>query len=210
MNRFFISLALASLLGPVPAFAQAQAPPTQPQQQEDRGGFGVQIVGGPLFTTLDAAQEALDTSSGAGYLVGISMGGNRGGLVGIGADVLYGKKKEEVSGTGFEQSVVHVPVMLKVNLGSENRNGVSVFALGGGFFDWQFDAKATLLNVIIPVDSDGYEVGWLVGGGVEVLRFSVQARYMRGVKEIDKTFAVAHATDIKKQSIAILFGFRLN
>lgn len=212
MTRFFISITLASLLGPVPAFAQTQAPPPQTivvQQEEDHGGFGVQVVGGPLFSTLSDAQSH-ESSSKMGYLVGISMGGNRGGRVGIGADVLYGKKNGEINGTAFDQSVVHVPVMLKVNIGSQNRNGVSVFALGGGFFDWQFDASSSLLNVNISNDTSGYEVGWVVGGGVEVLRFSIQARYAQGVKEIGKTFTLGNATDIKTQSIAILFGFRIS
>lgn len=208
MNRFFISLALASLLGPVPAFAQTQAPP--PQQEDDHGGFGVQIVGGPLFSSFRDAPGIRDSANKMGYLVGISMGGNRGGRVGVGADVLYGKKKAEINGTAYDQTVVHVPVMLKVNLGSENRNGLSVFALGGGFFDWQFSATSHLFNVNISNDTSGYEVGYVLGGGVEVMRFSVQARYAQGMKEIGKTFNWANAADIKTQSVAILFGFRLN
>jgi len=138
------------------------------------------------------------------------MGGNRGGVLGVEADVLYGKKGAKLNipvvGTvDFEQQVIHVPVMLKVNAGSGSVNGPSVFAVGGGFFDWQFDSKQ---GSNPSKNTDGYEVGWVVGGGVEVLRFSVQARLMRGVKEISKD--LVSAQDSKSKGFVVLFAFRLN
>lgn len=205
LSTVALSMVAALALGSSAAFAQQTPPP----QHEDSGqsGLGVQIVGGPLFSNL-ADAEGLHTANRAGYLVGISLGGNRGGRVGIGADVLYGKKSAEVNGSNFDQNVVHVPVMLKVNVGSTNRNGLSVFGLAGGFFDWQFSSK--LANVDISKDTDGFEVGYVAGVGFEVLRFSVQGRYIRGLREINKTFTVAQSTEVKTQSFLVLLGFRLN
>ena len=178
---FLTSLALAS-----PAFAQApatQQPPPPPQtstRSSGAEGFGIQLGGGPLFANFSDAQNL---ESKAGWLLGVLMGGNRGGTVGVEADVLYGKRGVTVPFFGdFDQSVIHVPVMLKINGGSSNVNSLSVFGVGGGYFDWQFGAK--LGNVDISDDTNGYEVGWVIGGGVEVLRFSGQVRYMRGIRQV--------------------------
>jgi len=212
--RVMLSLIAMLALGCASAFAQTPAG-QQPPPPPPRGGtgphegFGIQIAGGPIFASLDDV-NGTNFSSKAGWLVGLAMGGNRGGVVGVEADVLYGKKgaKLNIPGVGdFEQQVVHVPVMLKLNAGSGNVNGLSVFGVGGGFFDWQFDSKVGSN----PADNtNGYEVGWVLGGGVEVLRFSVQARYMKGLREISKEFDVVNSQESKSKGFLILFAFRLN
>lgn len=202
-------------LGSASAFAQAPAtqqppPPPPPRASSGAEGFGIQIGGGPIFANF---ADATNVDSKVGWLAGLLMGGNRGGTVGVEADVLYGQKGVTIHIPGFrdqdfEQHVVHVPVMLKVNAGSGNVNGLSVFGVGGGFFDWQF--KSTINNVDIAGDTSGYEVGWVLGGGVEILRFSVQARLMRGLRQINKTFDVANSRESKSKGFVILFAFRLN
>lgn len=215
-RRILVASSIVAVLGFTSPAAFAQEAVSQQDavsqqeavSQDDRQeGLGVQIVGGPLFSNLTNVTN-LDVGSGAGYLVGLSMGGNRGGRVGVGADVLYGKKSSEISGSNFDQSVIHVPVMLKVNLGQRTRSGFSVLALGGGFFDWQFNSK--LGDIDISEDTDGYEVGLVFGAGVEFVRVSVQGRYMRGLKQIGREFDLANAADSQTQSFAILFGVRLN
>ena len=170
-------------------------------------GFGIQLLGGVLFANLTDAQ-GLNTGNKTGWLVGLGLGGNRGGRLGVEADVLYGRKGATINGQDFDQHVVDVPVMLKVNVGSTHVNGLSVFVQGGGFFDWQFGS--TLNNVDISQNTNGYEVGAVLGGGVEIKRLSVQGRYIRGLREIDKTFNLGASTDVKTQAFAILVGFRLN
>jgi outer membrane protein with beta-barrel domain len=206
-------LILASLvLGASPAFAQApaaQQPPPPPRATSSSGGaegFGFQIGGGPLFANFTDAQGL---ESKAGWLVGVLMGGNRSGTVGVEADVLYGKRGVTVPIFGsFDQRVVHVPVMLKINGGSPDREGLSFFGVGGGYFDWQFSGK--LGNVDISEDTDGYEVGWVVGAGVEVLRVSGQVRFMRGIRQIGKNFDVARSVDSESKAVVVLVAFRLN
>jgi Outer membrane protein beta-barrel domain len=214
-----VSLLALLALSAAPAFAQApasQQPPPPPRQTSTRSsgaeGFGIQLGGGPIFSSLDDAQ-GLDLKTKTGWLAGLLMGGNRGGTVGVEADVLYGEKGAKFSVPGgteqeFTQHVVHVPVMLKLNGGSGNANGLSVFGLGGGFFDWQFSSKIN--DVDITGDTSGYEVGWLVGGGVEVLRFSVQARYAKGVRQISKNFDVANTFESNSKAFVVLVAFRLN
>ena len=202
------SLLATLVLSAPPAFAQApasQQPPPQPQRASTgpHEGFGFQIGGGPVFASIDDAQA----KQKAGWLVGVLMGGNRGGTVGVEADVLYGQKGATINHVDFDQKVVHVPVMLKINGGSGNVNGVSVFGLGGGYFDWLFSGK---INQSPADTTNGYEVGWTAGAGVEVLRFSVQARYVKGVKAIDRDFDVANTQDSKSKSFVVLVAFRLN
>jgi hypothetical protein len=182
----------------IPTFAQQGSS----NRQE---GIGVQVVGGPTFNSvLDS--EGLDVQSQAGYLVGLSFGGNRGGRVGVGADVLFGKQRLKVGDDTLSQNVVHVPVMVKVNLGQRSANGVSVFALGGGYYNWEFGGKVNDLS--LSEDTNGHEFGWTAGAGVEVLRMSIQGRYLRGLKTLDKTFK--NAEDSKSQAVVVLVGFRLN
>jgi hypothetical protein len=201
---------LAGVFGAAPAMAQGTAqtapPPPQNQGTGPHEGLGIQLIGGGVFANLTDI-TGVKTESRTGYLVGLAMGGNRGGTVGVEADVLYGKKGATINGKDFDVSIVHVPVMLKVNVGSKNVNGLSFFGVGGGFFDWQFDST-DIPN--ISKDTKGYEVGYVLGGGVEFFRFSVQARYIRGVKQIDRTFALAAANDSNTQAFAVLFAFRLN
>jgi hypothetical protein len=189
----------AILAGSPPAFAQA------PSAHE---GLGVQIAGGPLFSNLTDV-KGLNTGNKTGWLAGLALGGNRGGTAGVEADILYGEKGATINSQDFTQYVIDVPVLLKINLGSSNVNGLSVFVSGGGYFDWLFNSK--LANVDVSHDTDGYEVGWLAGGGVEVLRFSVQARYIRGVREINRSLTSSNPVgDAKGQTFLVLLAFRLN
>jgi hypothetical protein len=191
-----------------PALAQEPAKPAQEKDSSGGHGFGVQVLGGPLFANYQDA-TGLDFDRRTGYLVGLSFGGNRRGVVGVQADVLYGSKPVEVVGKGtLEQSVMHVPVMLKVNLGQQSANGFRAFLLGGGYIEWQFNGK--LQNVDLAEDTSGFEAGFTVGAGFEVLRLGVQARYVRGLRGIDKTFNLGQTTETKSNCFLILFGIRLN
>jgi len=204
-GRMSLGLAVVAVLlaGAPPVFAQ--------QSSGGQEGFGVQVIGGPLFANLVDA-EGFTTSQKTGWLVGLGLGGNRGGNVGVEADVLYGQRKIEESSTfgtfDLDQHVVDVPVMLKVNIGSSSRNGASGFVQAGGFIDWLFNSK--LQDVDVSSDTDGFQAGVVFGGGVEFLRFSVQGRYYRGLRDINQKFDLAHSGSSKSQAIAILFGFRLN
>lgn len=175
-------------------------------------GPGVQLGGGPIFASLDDAQ-GLDLSTKTGWLVGLLLGGNRDGLFGVETDLLYGEKgaKFHVSGGAdqdFTQRVLHVPVMLKLNAGASSASGLRLFGLGGTYLDWQFSSKIN--DVDIAGDTNGFEVGWVLGGGIEALRFSLQARYVKGVGQISKDFDVASAFESDSKAFVVLFAFRVN
>jgi hypothetical protein len=206
-----LALLVGLALSASPALAQApqtQQPPPPPQRASTgpHEGFGIQLGGGPIFSSFDDV-AGLQIDQKAGWVAGLLMGGNRGGTLGVEADVLYGQKGAKINNVDFDQKVVHVPVMLKINGGSGNVNGVSIFGLGGGYFDWLFSGK---INQSPADTTNGFEVGWTAGGGVEVLRFSVQARYIKGLKAIDRNFNVANSQDSKSKSFVVLVAFRLN
>jgi hypothetical protein len=203
--RTAVATVLFGVLFGVPS-ASAQSQTSASQNSGPHEGVGVQLIGGPLFATLTEAKD-FSTKTRAGYLVGLGIGGNRGGVIGIEGDILYGEKGAKINGTSFDVKVVHVPIMLKANIGSGSVNGPSLFVTGGGFFDWQF-ASNNIPN--LTNDTKGYEVGYVLGGGIEILRFSLQGRYIRGLKEIDRKFAISAADDSNTQAFAVLFGFRLN
>jgi opacity protein-like surface antigen len=191
-----------------PALAQEPAAPAQDKNSSGGHGFGVQVLGGPLFSNYDDV-TGLNFDQRIGYLIGMAFGGNRRGVVGIQGDVLYGSKPVEIVGKGtLEQSVVHVPVMLKVNLGQASAHGFRAFLLGGGYIEWQFNGK--LQNVNLADDTSGFEAGFTVGGGFEVLRLGIQARWVRGLRGIDKTFNLGQTVEMKSNCFLLLFGLRLN
>jgi hypothetical protein len=191
-----------------PALAQEPAVPAQEKDSSGGHGFGVQVLGGPLFANYEDV-TGIDFNLRTGYLIGMAFGGNRRGVIGVQADVLYGSKPVEIVGKGtLEQSVVHVPVMLEVNLGQKTAQGFRAFLLGGGYIEWQFNGK--LQNVDLAGDTSGFEVGFTVGGGFEVLRLGVQARYVRGLRGIDKTFNLGQTVETKSNCFLLLFGIRLN
>ena len=206
--RIVAMIFVAAICCAGPVLAQDPAMPAPDNNSSGARGFGVQVLGGPLFANYDDV-AGLDFNRRTGYLVGLAFGGNRGGVLGVEADVLYGSKPVEIAGVGrFKQSVVHVPVMLKVNLGQESANGFRGFLLGGGYVEWQFNGK--LQDVDLSDDTSGFEAGFTVGAGFEVLRLGVQARYIRGMRGIDRTFDLSETFEMKSNGFLLLFAFRLN
>jgi len=193
--------------GSTPAFAQDSS------SGGNQEGFGAQVMGGLLFPSISTDVARTGESAKTGWLVGFGLGGNRGGRVGVEADVLYGQRKSDVSRTGFAtteftQNVVDVPVMLKGNIGSTSRQGLSIFVQGGAYFDWLF--SGSLGSVDISNDTNGFEVGGVIGGGVEFVRVSVQGRYYFGLRDITQTFDVANSVNSKSKAFGIFAAFRLN
>jgi len=184
-----------------------------PEMARAQDGFGVQLGGGPIFASVDEAQ-GFDLSTKTGWLIGLLLGGNRGGVFGVEADLLYGEKGAKFHAPGsstdqdFTQHVLHVPVMLKLNAGASSASGLRLFGVGGTYLDWQFSSKINDLD--ISGDTNGFEVGWVLGGGIEALRFSLQGRYMKGVGQISKDFNILNALDSNSKAFVVLFGFRLN
>lgn len=223
-TRLVLSLsalaAAAVLLAPAPAGAQITAPSdstfltagmaqtTQPAQSTSGGGVGFGVKGGWLYNSFDSANESLDSTNG--WELGIFFGGNRNGVVGVMGELLYAKKTIQRLKATVPTDIYYleIPILLRVNIGSANKNkGVIVYGLVGPVFDVNLQAKQEDLDV-----KDNYEslnVGILGGGGIEISRFILEARYNWGLMNMLNVSKLVDQ-ELKNQSFALLLGLRLN
>ena len=190
-----------------------QAPPPPGGGGKPAEGFGIGAKIGPLWTSYTAAStSSFKFKTSTGSEGGIWFGGNRGGRVGVMGEVLYAKKKQEVDTTATTGSTslqyLEIPILLRINIGSRSRNGVSVYGLVGPVFD--INLKAEVNGVDVKSAYESLDLGILGGAGVEITRFLVEGRYNRGLRNVLKSTNAASILDIKTSSFALLFGVRLN
>lgn len=188
----------------VSGIAQGQNQNTRPSSQ----GFGFGVKGGPLFSKFQEAKETFKNNNG--FEAGIFFGGNRPGGIGVMGEILYAKKgSKDASGTlTIDSYYLEIPVLLRVNLGSANRNtGAIVYGIGGPVFDILLKSQQNGLDV--KANYESLDLGILAGAGVEVSRFLVEGRYNWGVRNVLKATG-SSASDIKTRSFALLLGVRFN
>jgi hypothetical protein len=172
------------------------------------GGVGFGIKGGWLYNSFDSAHESLDSTNG--WEAGIFFGGNRNGVVGVMGELLYAKKTIQPLKTSTPTDIyfLEIPVLMRINIGSSNINkGAIFYVLVGPVFDVNLKAKQADLDV-----KDNYEslnVGILGGGGLEISRFIVEARYNWGLMNLLNTSQFVDQ-ELKNQSFAVLLGLRFN
>ena len=174
---------------------------------ERHEGIGIGIKGGWLFPEFSTDSAEFDKRTG--QQIGIFFGGNRPGLIGVMAEVNYGKKGGTTEGDqDFDFTFVSVPVVLRVNAGSRDLSGVSFYGIVGPQFDWLL--KRELGDVDIEDDTEGFELSVVAGAGIEITRFIVEFRYIHGLRAVSKEFDVFDSDELKSKAYAILFGFRFN
>lgn len=176
--------AVAGLFMATPAFAQ---------------GVGVGALGGITMTSAKTDGDGgieISTKNGTGYMLGIWFGGNRGGRVGVMGEFSWVVKKTSFIDFGDEitqeLSYVEIPVLLRINTGSLNREKPSFYLLLGPVFDIQVKSAVELdgLSVDSPDDAyKGLDIGFLGGAGFEVARFGIEGRYSWGLKSVLATDA---------------------
>lgn len=196
-NRILLGLTLFVLtLGASPAFAQNDT------------GVGVGIKGGLLFSNLDFGEDDDFLKNKTGFVGGLFIGGNRGGLLGVEADIFYARKGASVDGSGsdFDLHMLEIPVLLRVNTGSGSLSGARLYGLAGPSMG--FRLKSEFGGIDIVDFTEGYDVNLVLGAGVELTRFLVEVRHNRGLKNISKNFS--QSADIKTRSWAVLLGLRFN
>jgi hypothetical protein len=196
--RYFVAaVAVTWALGASVTPAHAQSDP----------GIGVGVKGGLLFSTLDFGANDDFLANKTGFIGGLFIGGNRGGVVGVEADLFYAVKGATTDAGGdYDIRVLEIPVLLRVNAGSSSRSGVSAYGLLGPAINFRLESK---FNGIDIVDStEGYDVNLVVGGGIEITRFIAELRYNHGLRNISKRFSAS--SDIKTRSFAALIGVRFN
>jgi hypothetical protein len=187
-----------------------QAPPPPGGGGPRASGFGVGAKIGPLFTSYNAASCDGCFNTSTGWEGGIWFGGNRGGRVGVMGEILYAKKKQEGSQLTGSTSLqyLEIPILMRVNIGSPSRNGISVYGLVGPVFD--VNLKASIGDRDVKSNYESLDLGLLFGGGIEITRFLVEGRFNHGLRNVLKSGNLASFGDIKTQSFAVLFGVRFN
>jgi hypothetical protein len=176
------------------------------QDEDSEEGFGIGVKIGPLWSNLDLDDDVTPADRKAGFLGGIWFGGNRSGTIGVMGEVNYGRRKSELGTQEFKQDFINVNAFLRGNFGSESREGVAGYVIAGPGID--INLTTELDDVDIKDDVENFTVDLVLGAGVEITRFIVELRYIRGLKAINKEFN--ESSDIKTEAIALLFGFLFN
>jgi hypothetical protein len=185
-------------------------PPPPPGGSGPRAeGFGIGAKIGPLFTSYTAASCDGCFNTNTGWEGGIWFGGNRGGRLGVMGEVLYAKKKQEQANlTGATLQYLEIPILLRINIGSRSRNGISVYGLVGPVFD--VNLKASIGDQDVKSNYQSLDIGILGGAGIEITRFLVEGRFNKGLRNVLNSNNVIGFGDIKTKSFAVLFGVRFN
>ena len=175
-------------------------------------GIGIGVKGGPVFTTLDFSGdvvEGLETENRTGWMGGLFIGGNRPGLVGVGVEINYIKRRVRDTESGLVSSVssIDVPVYLRLNGGSRSLDGVNFYGIVGPAFEINLAADEDGEDIKDSIED--FDLNLVIGGGVEITRFIVEVRYMKGLRNIAKDLSEFDAS-AKSNSFAVLFGVRFN
>lgn len=173
-RRVIIAVVAIAAFAATPAFAQ---------------GVGVGALGGINWTTVRTETNDFDVdfSSGTGWQLGIWFGGNRDGRVGLMGEISYAVKKNTSTVFGIEteleRTYVQIPVLVRINAGSRERDKPSLYFLVGPVFDIQINTKED--GVDSPDDVyEGLEIGLMGGVGFEVARIGIEGRYSYGLKSV--------------------------
>jgi hypothetical protein len=170
-----------------------------------QGGVGVGFKIGPTFA--DFSSDALDIDNRTGWHAGLFIGGNRDGVLGWQTEINWLRRRGlTVLGDEFHLDYVQVPIFLRLNIGTESKNGFAVYAFAGPAFEVKI---ADEINGVTIDDSfEGTDIGLVFGAGTEITRLILEGRYEWGFRRINKTFS--SATEIKTRSFTVLVGVRFN
>jgi len=167
-------------------------------------GIGTGVKGGFLFSSFDfdEASDLLDSSNG--WMAGLFFGGNRPGRVGVMGEINLLATRGE---TGMDSTTIYyaqVPVLLRVNVGSRNIRGPSVYGIIGPAIDLKIGED---LADVAAIDVKSGGVNIVAGAGAELAGFIVEARGTWALRNIATDPAGA---DIDAKTFAVLLGLRFN
>lgn len=189
----------------VAGMAQNQAPAqAQPRVQSSApGGIGVGVKGGVLFSSFRSARD--DYKNSTGWQGTLFIGGNRPGALGVMTELTYAKRGAKDGNATTDTYYLEIPLLLRMNLGSSNRNtGAILYFIGGPAVDILLNAKLDGLDVKSRYeDLDFVAIG---GVGVEVSRLILEARLNWGLRNV----LDGPGNELKTRSFALLGGFRFN
>ena len=209
-----LARAQAPIFGSDPSFLVSglAASATQQQSSSSSGssrheGVGVGVLVGPTFSSFDQANSNFKNNNGLEF--GIFFGGNRPSTVGVEGKLMYVKKgaKDSTGTIQVDTRYLEIPILLRINAGSNSLNGVLGYFIVGPSFDILMKADSGGLDV--KKNYQGLDLGLQIGGGIEITRFIIEASLTKGLRSINNG-NLANLTPIKTRKFAIDFGIRFN
>ena len=186
ITRFAALAVLAFIASSSPAAAQ---------------GAGIKF--GPTFDTFSS--DALDFDNRTGIHAGLFVGGSRDKVVGFQTEFNWLRKNTETeAGQQIRIDYFQLPVLLRLNAGSSSANGFAAYGIVGPAVELKIADE--IQGITLDDGFEGADVSLVFGGGIEVARIIVEARYEKGMRRINNNFS--DFTEIKKQAFTILFGLR--
>jgi hypothetical protein len=161
---------------------------------------------GPTFAKFSS--DSLDFKNRTGIHGGIFFGGNRSGVLGLQGEINWIRRRTatELTNQTIRIDYLQVPVLLRLNAGTDSANGFAVYGIAGPAVDIKIGDE--IEGVTLDDGFEGADVSLVFGAGVEIARIIVEGRFEKGLRRVNKNFI--DGSDIKKQAFTILFGVRFN
>jgi len=162
------------------------------------------IKAGVTFPNFKSADT--DFENRTGWHLGVFFGGSTEKVFSLQAELNWLRKRaqSQLLGTEFHIDYLQVPVLLRLNIGSSASSGPRVYGLVGPAF--AFKIADEIQGFTIDDGFEGADVGLLFGGGLEVARVILEARWEKGFRRINKNFT--QFTEVKSESFTALVGIR--
>jgi len=197
MQLYVRRLVLAVLVAGLTAIAT-------PALAQDQGvGFG--LLGGITRAEFDSDGPTDFFESRNGWMAGLWFGGNRDGVLGFMGELSLVEKRAEGAGETVKLRYLEIPAVLRVNVGQQSRNGVSVYGIAGPVFDIKIGDEG--FNIID--EYEGFDVGIMAGGGIEITRIGFEVRGNWGLRQINGG-DLADVVEIKTFTLQALVKLRIN
>ena len=194
-------LAIAVLL---PAAATAQ---TRRTTRVRTGVWNVGVLGGVTLSTFSTANDTpLKQVLGAQAGVFADRGINRN--VGVRGEVLITQRgaKNEANANTMRLAYLDVPLMVRVGPTTTNETHFHAFTgLTPGFLLKTSTTTGGALAGGISTDVKSFDLGWLIGAGVEQHALSLDARYTFGLVNVNN---VPTQVEYKNRSFSVNVGYR--
>ncbi|MGC4085683.1 MAG: porin family protein [Vicinamibacterales bacterium] len=175
----------------------------QQQRTTDPSGIGFGVKAGVLFSSFRDARD--DYKSSDGWQGGIFIGGNRPGPIGLQTELTYAKRGAKSGNTATDTYYLEIPLLIRANVGSSNRNtGASVYLFGGPAADILLKARIDDLDIKDNFKSLDWNV--IAGVGIEVSRLLIEGRFNWGLSNVLE----GPGNELKTKSFAVLGGLRFN
>jgi hypothetical protein len=189
-----LSLAIA-LMVIVPAAAKAQMSPVS-----------AGIKGGINSATLSSdTDEDLDRLTGGvgGVFIGRDINKN----FGLQLEGLYSMRGAKADGGDAKIKLNYIDVPVLARFGATSASGIKAFAFTGAQASFNIKAEVDFLGETADIEDEieKFDLGWVIGAGVDVNRFTVDARYTMGLMNIAKD----DTENTKNRTFSVMVGIRL-